>query len=68
MYRAYKPYVSVVLHIPEETPKKALIKKEKKSLEKKDVFKNINLNTNNVHCVSVLTKSVASLLLCAHDS
>ena len=37
VYRAYKPYVSVVLHIPEETPKKALIKKEKKTLEKKDV-------------------------------
>ena len=58
----------MVLHIPEETPKKALIKKEKKSLEKKDVLKNINLNTNNVHCVSVLAKSVASLLLCTHDS
>ena len=38
VYRAYKPYVSVVLHIPEETPKKALIKKEKKTLEKKDVI------------------------------
>ena len=38
IYRAYRPYVSVVLHTPNQTPKKEKEKEKEKPLERKKVI------------------------------